>query len=81
MISRIVAEENGLGESSVDEVKFPQLKKLELHYLQNLVSFFPKVISTVATSTDHLQNPLHLQPLFNGQVKCQKSIESDTGGT
>ncbi|KAH7862942.1 hypothetical protein Vadar_011355 [Vaccinium darrowii] len=30
MLSRIVAEENGLGDSSVDEVEFPQLESLDL---------------------------------------------------
>ncbi|KAG5555944.1 hypothetical protein RHGRI_006553 [Rhododendron griersonianum] len=43
MLSRIVAEENGLGESSVDEVEFPQLERLELLDLPNLVTFFPNV--------------------------------------
>ncbi|KAH7845701.1 hypothetical protein Vadar_005036 [Vaccinium darrowii] len=54
-MSRIVAEENGLGESSVDEVEFPQLARLKLKVLPNLVSFFPKVTTA-------------LQPLFNGKV-------------
>ncbi|KAH7854445.1 hypothetical protein Vadar_013885 [Vaccinium darrowii] len=38
-LSRIVAEENGMGESSVDEVEFPQLERLELRYLPNLRRF------------------------------------------
>ncbi|KAE9464162.1 hypothetical protein C3L33_03930, partial [Rhododendron williamsianum] len=68
MLSRIVAEENGLGESSVDEVEFPQLERLELLDLPNLVSFFPNVnvnTTTLAKSTDHYHNPLQPQPLFN----------------
>ncbi|KAH7847078.1 hypothetical protein Vadar_021591 [Vaccinium darrowii] len=55
VLSRIVAEENGLGESSVDEVEFPQLASLKLQNLPNLVSFSPKVTTTV-------------QPLFSGKV-------------
>ncbi|KAH7854764.1 hypothetical protein Vadar_017535 [Vaccinium darrowii] len=39
MLSRIVAEENGMGESCVDEVEFPQLESLELRYLPNLRRF------------------------------------------
>ncbi|KAH7853672.1 hypothetical protein Vadar_005346 [Vaccinium darrowii] len=38
-LSRIVAEENGMGESSVVEVEFPQLERLELRYLPNLRRF------------------------------------------
>ncbi|KAH7841931.1 hypothetical protein Vadar_014198 [Vaccinium darrowii] len=55
VLSRIVAEENGQGESSVDEVEFPQLASLKLQNLPNLVSFSPKVTTTV-------------QPLFSGKV-------------
>ncbi|KAE9464180.1 hypothetical protein C3L33_03912, partial [Rhododendron williamsianum] len=71
MLSRIVAEENGLGESLVDEVEFPQLECLELLDLPNLVSFFPNVngnTTTLAKSTDHYHNPLQPQPLFNEKV-------------
>ncbi|KAG5555903.1 hypothetical protein RHGRI_006526 [Rhododendron griersonianum] len=68
MLSRIVAEENGLGESSVDEVEFPQLERLELLDLPNLVTFFPNVNTTLAKSTDHLRNPMQPQPLFNEKV-------------
>ncbi|KAF7146990.1 hypothetical protein RHSIM_Rhsim03G0102200 [Rhododendron simsii] len=73
MLSRIVAEENGLGESSVDEVEFPQLERLKLLDLPNLVSFFPNVnvngnTTTLAKSTDHYHNPLQPQPLFNKKV-------------
>ncbi|KAI8562362.1 hypothetical protein RHMOL_Rhmol03G0030400 [Rhododendron molle] len=71
MLSRIVAEENGLGESSVDEVEFPQLESLELCNLPNLVSFYPNVnanTTTLAKSTDHNHNPLQPQPLFNEKV-------------
>ncbi|KAG5555938.1 hypothetical protein RHGRI_006549 [Rhododendron griersonianum] len=71
MLSRIVAEENGLGESSVDEVEFPQLESLKLLDLPNLLSFFPNVngnTTTLAKSTDHYHNPLQPQPLFNDKV-------------
>ncbi|KAF7147946.1 hypothetical protein RHSIM_Rhsim03G0035100 [Rhododendron simsii] len=71
MLSRIVAEENGLGESSVDEVEFPQLEHLELLDLPNLVTFFPNVnvnTTTLAKSTDHYHNPMQAQPLFNEKV-------------
>ncbi|KAG5555992.1 hypothetical protein RHGRI_006580 [Rhododendron griersonianum] len=71
MLSRIVAEENALGESSVDEVEFPQLEILELLDLPNLVSFFPNVnvnTTTLAKSSDHLHNPMQPQPLFNEKV-------------
>ncbi|KAG5555902.1 hypothetical protein RHGRI_006525 [Rhododendron griersonianum] len=72
MLSRIVAEENGLGESSVDEVEFPQLERLELLDLPNLVTFFPNVnvnTTTLTKSTDHYHNSLQPQPLFNEKVK------------
>ncbi|KAF7130545.1 hypothetical protein RHSIM_Rhsim10G0061900 [Rhododendron simsii] len=69
MLSRIVGEENGLGESSVDEVEFPQLESLQLLDLPNLVSFFPNVkTSTLAKSIDHYHNPLQRQHLFNEKV-------------
>ncbi|KAF7151278.1 hypothetical protein RHSIM_Rhsim02G0094400 [Rhododendron simsii] len=68
MLSRIVAEENGLGESSVDEVEFPRLKKLELRDLPNLVNFFLNVNTTLPKSTDHLHTPMQSQPLFNEKV-------------
>ncbi|KAG5555889.1 hypothetical protein RHGRI_006516 [Rhododendron griersonianum] len=69
MLSRIVAKENGLGESSVDEVEFPQLKCLELLDLPKLLSFFPNVnTTTLAQSTDQYHNPLQPQPLFNEKV-------------
>ncbi|KAG5555885.1 hypothetical protein RHGRI_006513 [Rhododendron griersonianum] len=73
MLSKIVAEENGLAESSVDEVEFPQLESLQLLYLPNLVSFFPNVnvngnTTTLAKSTDHCHNPLQPQPLFNEKL-------------
>ncbi|KAI8562463.1 hypothetical protein RHMOL_Rhmol03G0039000 [Rhododendron molle] len=73
MLSRIVAEENGSRESSADEVEFPQLERLELLDLPNLLSFFPNVnvnvnTTTLAKSTDHYHNPLQPQPLFNEKV-------------
>ncbi|KAF7147200.1 hypothetical protein RHSIM_Rhsim03G0040200 [Rhododendron simsii] len=71
MLSRIVAEENGLGESSVDEIEFPQLKSLKLLDLPKLLSFFPNVnvnTTTLAKSTDHYHNPLQPQTLFNEKV-------------
>ncbi|KAG5555907.1 hypothetical protein RHGRI_006530 [Rhododendron griersonianum] len=69
MLSRIVAKENGLGESSVDEVEFPQLKCLELLDLPKLLSFFPNVnTTTLAQSTDQYHNPLQPQRLFNEKV-------------
>ncbi|KAH7853817.1 hypothetical protein Vadar_006917 [Vaccinium darrowii] len=68
MLSRIVAEENGLGESSVDEVEFPQLKSLVLTGVPNLVSFFPNVNTTSAKSSDYYHNPVQPQPLFNEKV-------------
>ncbi|KAH7854329.1 hypothetical protein Vadar_012615 [Vaccinium darrowii] len=68
MLSRIVAEENETGESSVDEVKFPQLERLELQDLPNLVSLFPNVNIDVPKSTDSLHNPMQPQSLFNEKV-------------
>ncbi|KAH7853964.1 hypothetical protein Vadar_008583 [Vaccinium darrowii] len=68
MLSRIVAEENGMGESLVDEVKFPQLESLELCNLPNFMSFFPNVNTTLPESTDHLHNPMQPQSLFNEKV-------------
>ncbi|XP_058202402.1 uncharacterized protein LOC131316902 [Rhododendron vialii] len=73
MLSRIVAEENGLGESSVDKVEFPQLERLELLDLPNLLSFFPNVnvngnTTALAKSTNFYHNPLQPQPLFNEKV-------------
>ncbi|KAF7149707.1 hypothetical protein RHSIM_Rhsim02G0093800 [Rhododendron simsii] len=68
MLSRIVAEENGLGESSVDEVEFPRLEKLVLRGLPSLVNFFPNGNATLPKSTDHLHTPLQSQPLFNEKV-------------
>ncbi|KAI8567219.1 hypothetical protein RHMOL_Rhmol02G0103900 [Rhododendron molle] len=68
MLLRIVAEENGLGESSVDEVEFPRLEKLVLRGLPNLVNFFPNVNTTLPKSTDHLHTPMQSQPLFNEKV-------------
>ncbi|KAH7854178.1 hypothetical protein Vadar_011088 [Vaccinium darrowii] len=67
-LSRIVAEENGLGDGSVDEVEFPQLESLDLCELPNLVSFFPNVNATLAKSTDQLHNTMRPQPLFNKKV-------------
>ncbi|XP_028088128.1 disease resistance protein RPS2-like [Camellia sinensis] len=66
MMSRIVADEKGQGKSSVDKIEFTQLKVLRLYDLQNLVSIFPKVTTTVATSFEHIQNPR--QSLFNEKV-------------
>ncbi|KAH7853569.1 hypothetical protein Vadar_004184 [Vaccinium darrowii] len=68
MLSRIVAEENGMGESSVDEVKFPQLETLELHDLPNLASLFPNVNIDLPKSTDRLHNQMQPQSLFNEKV-------------
>ncbi|GFY96136.1 hypothetical protein Acr_11g0004420 [Actinidia rufa] len=68
-------EENGLGEKSVDEVEFPQLRILRLYDLPNLVTFFPRSIATVVTSTDHLHNTV--QALFNEKVAfpCLEELE------
>ncbi|CAL5392443.1 unnamed protein product [Camellia sinensis] len=66
MMSRIVADEKGQDKSSVDKIKFTQLKILILYDLPNLVSFFPKVIATSATSTECLQNVMQTQ--FNEKV-------------
>ncbi|XP_028118501.1 probable disease resistance protein At4g27220 [Camellia sinensis] len=66
MMSRIVADEKGQGKSSVDKIEFTQLKILQLYDLPILVSFFPKVIATLATSTECLQNVK--QTLFNEKV-------------
>ncbi|KAH7855375.1 hypothetical protein Vadar_024148 [Vaccinium darrowii] len=63
MLSRIVAEENGLGERSVEEVEFPELKELELHDRRNLVSFFPDA-----------NNPLQPQALFNAKVNRRSNF-------
>ncbi|KAF7151349.1 hypothetical protein RHSIM_Rhsim02G0094600 [Rhododendron simsii] len=68
MLSRIVAEENGLGESSVDEVEFPRLEKLVLYGLPNLVNFFPNGNTTLPKSTDHLHTTMQSQPLLNEKV-------------
>ncbi|XP_058198055.1 probable disease resistance protein At4g27220 isoform X3 [Rhododendron vialii] len=68
MLSRIVAEENGLGESSVDEVEFPRLEKLVLGDLPNLVNFFPNVNTTLPKSTDHPHTQMQSEPLFNEKV-------------
>ncbi|KAL7197621.1 hypothetical protein ACSBR2_020206 [Camellia fascicularis] len=67
MMSMIVADEKGQSKSSVDKIEFTQLKILKLYDLPNLVSFFPKVIATSATSTERLQNVR--QTLFNEKVK------------
>ncbi|KAI7992763.1 putative disease resistance protein [Camellia lanceoleosa] len=66
MMSRIVADEKGQGKSSVDKIGFAQLKILRLYDLPNLVSFFPKVIVTSATSTECHQNVM--QTTFNEKV-------------
>ncbi|KAI7990246.1 Protein HEAT-STRESS-ASSOCIATED 32 [Camellia lanceoleosa] len=66
MMSRIVADGKGQGESSVDKIEFTQLKILRLYDLPNLESFFPKVIATSATSTKCLQNVM--RTLFNEKV-------------
>ncbi|KAH7844272.1 hypothetical protein Vadar_026285 [Vaccinium darrowii] len=76
MLSRIVAEEYGPSENTVDDVEFPQLEQVELSGLPNLVSFFPKAnTTTLAKSTDHYHNPLQPQPLFNEKVAIP-SLES-----
>ncbi|THG05797.1 hypothetical protein TEA_026408 [Camellia sinensis var. sinensis] len=62
----MVDYEKGQGKSSVDKIEFTQLKVLRLYDLQNLVSIFPKVTTTVATSFEHIQNPR--QSLFNEKV-------------
>ncbi|KAH7855163.1 hypothetical protein Vadar_022024 [Vaccinium darrowii] len=68
-LSRIVGEENGLGESTMDEVEFPQLETVELRSLPNLVSFFPNMnTTTLEKSTDHYHYPLQSEPLFNEKV-------------
>ncbi|KAF5938114.1 hypothetical protein HYC85_025620 [Camellia sinensis] len=66
MMSRIVADEKGQGKSSMDKIEFTQLKILRLYDLPNLVSFSSKVIATLATSTECLQNVM--QTLFNEKV-------------
>ncbi|GMP52095.1 hypothetical protein CsSME_00018049 [Camellia sinensis var. sinensis] len=66
MISAIVREEDSRGEILVDNIEFTQLKILQLYDLQNLVSIFPKVTTTVATSFEHIQNPG--QSLFDETV-------------
>ncbi|KAL7197646.1 hypothetical protein ACSBR2_020222 [Camellia fascicularis] len=66
MMSMIVAYEKGQGERSVDKIEFSQLKILRLYDLPYLVSFFPKVIATSATSTERLQNVM--PTLFNEKV-------------
>ncbi|KAI7990248.1 putative disease resistance protein [Camellia lanceoleosa] len=67
MISAIVREEDTQGEILVDNIRLTQLKILQLYDLQNLVSIFPKVTTTVVTSFEHIQNPG--QSLFN-EVEC-----------
>ncbi|XP_028112463.1 disease resistance protein At4g27190-like isoform X2 [Camellia sinensis] len=78
MMSGIVAESNGKGESSVHKIEFPQLKLLRLYDLSNLVSFFPKVIDTVVATNGSLQNSL--QPLFNEKVAFPILEELELGG-
>ncbi|GMP97696.1 hypothetical protein CsSME_00045853 [Camellia sinensis var. sinensis] len=75
MMSRIVADEKGQGKSSMDKIEFTQLKILRLYDLPNLVSFFPKVIATLATSTECLQNVM--RTLFNEKVAfpCLEELE------
>ncbi|KAI7990670.1 putative disease resistance protein [Camellia lanceoleosa] len=66
MMSAIVREEDSQGEILVDNIEFTKLKILKLYDLQNLVSIFPKLTSTVATSFEHIQNLG--QSLFNEKV-------------
>ncbi|CAL5431181.1 unnamed protein product [Camellia sinensis] len=72
MMSRILADGKGHGESSVDKIEFTELKILRLYDLPNLESFFPKVIATSATSTERLQNVM--RTLFNEKVSMMQCI-------
>ncbi|GMP97742.1 hypothetical protein CsSME_00045884 [Camellia sinensis var. sinensis] len=78
MMSMIVANEKGKGESSVDKIEFTQLKILRLYDLPNLMSFFPKVIATSATSTERLQNVM--PTLFNEKVAFPSLEELEVNG-
>ncbi|KAL7225507.1 hypothetical protein ACSBR1_020806 [Camellia fascicularis] len=77
-MSTIVREEDNHGEILVDTVGFTQLKILRLYDLQNLVSIFPKVTTTVATSFEHIQNPG--QSLFNEKVAFPSLEELELHG-
>ncbi|GMP97746.1 hypothetical protein CsSME_00045888 [Camellia sinensis var. sinensis] len=78
MMSAIVREEDNQGEILVDNIEFTQLKILQLYDLQNLVSIFPKVTSTVASSSEHTQNPG--QRLFNEKVAFPSLEELELHG-
>ncbi|KAL7197630.1 hypothetical protein ACSBR2_020214 [Camellia fascicularis] len=78
MMSAIVREEDSQGEILVDNVEFTQLKILQLYDLPNLVSVFPKVTTTVATSFEHIQNPR--QSLFNEKVAFPSLEELELHG-
>ncbi|KAL7225481.1 hypothetical protein ACSBR1_020783 [Camellia fascicularis] len=78
LMSTIFREEDSHGEILVDNIEFTQLKILRLYDLQNLVSFFPKVTTTVATSFEHIQNPR--QSLFNEKVAFPSLEELELHG-
>ncbi|KAH7847781.1 hypothetical protein Vadar_030219 [Vaccinium darrowii] len=73
VLSRIVAEENGLGESSVDEVEFPQLARLKLQNLPNLVA----IPSLKYLELQQLKNPsdLWFSELPTGSFSKLKELE------
>ncbi|KAI7991659.1 Disease resistance protein RPS2 [Camellia lanceoleosa] len=78
MMSTIVREEDSHGEILVDNIEFTQLKILRLYDMQNLVSIFSKVTTTMATSFEHIQNPR--QSLFDEKVAFPSLEELELHG-
>ncbi|KAK9290367.1 hypothetical protein L1049_008536 [Liquidambar formosana] len=66
MMTTIVAEDEEGDEKAMDKVEFPQLRRLELWELPNLVSFFPKVNTGEIRPESNLHT--RIQHLFNEKV-------------